>query len=436
MNAPMGKSQSSIQRNVWAGLAIAGLVVGGVGTWAVTTDIAGAVIAPGALVVESNVRKVQHPTGGVVAEILVRDGDRVKAEDVVIRLDATITAAALAIVTKGLDEFYARKARLEAERDDRADVEFPPALLSRAADPDVAHLMAGERRLFELRRLARTGQKSQLGQRTAQLHQEIEGLTAQAAAKAQEIVLIQRELKGAYELWEKKLYPITKLTQLEREATRLDGERAQLLSNVAQTNGKITEIEMQVVQIDRDLASEVAKEMREIDAKVGEFLERKVTALDQLKRIDVRAPIDGVVHQSTVHTVGGVINPSGEPIMLIVPDGDQLIIEAKVGPQDIDQIHVGQPTVIRFVAFNQRTTPELNAKVIRISADAMVDQKTGTTFYTVRLGLVPGEATRLGQVTLVPGMTVEAFIRTGDRKVISYLMKPLTDQFTRALRER
>jgi len=432
----MNKSQRSIRRNLWAGTAVAVLLVGSVGGWAGTTDIAGAVIAPGALVVDSNVRKVQHPTGGVIGEILVRDGDRVKAGDIMVRLDATITRANLAIVTKGLDELLARKARLEAERDDRDGVEFPLALLARAVDPDVAHIMTGERKLFDLRRAARTGQKSQLRQRIVQLGQEVEGLTAQAAAKAQEIVLIQKELKGARELWDKNLMPITKLTQLEREATRLEGDRAQLIATGAQAKGKIIETELQIVQVDRDLASEVAKEMRDADAKIAELLERKVAAEDQLKRIDIRAPIDGVVHQSTAHTVGGVITSSGEPIMLIVPESDKLIVEAKVAPQDIDQHHVGQSAVLRFMAFNQRTTPEIDGVLSRISADAVTDQRTGGTYYTIRIALAAKEIAQLGEVKLVPGMPVEAFVRTGERKVISYLMKPLTDQFARAFRER
>lgn len=430
------KSQRSIRANLWAGMAVTGLLVGSVGGWAATTNIAGAVIAPGVLVVETNLRKVQHPTGGVIGEIFVRDGDRVREGDVVVRLDPTVTRANLAIVSKGIDELVARKARLESERDDRDHVSFSDTLAARAGESEAAHIMAGERKLFELRRAARAGQKAQLRQRIAQHLQEVDGLSAQAAAKAQEIVLIRRELAGARELWNKDLYPITKLTQLEREATRIEGERAQLVAATAQVRGKITEAELQIVQLDRDLASEVARELREAEAKIAELREREVAARDQLKRVDIRAPIGGVVHQSAAHTVGGVITASGDPIMLIVPDSDELIVEAKVGPQDIDQIHVGQPAVLRFLAFNQRTTPEINGAVKRISADAMHDQRTGATYYTIRIALAAEELARLGEVKLVPGMMVEAFVRTAERNVISYLMKPLTDQFARAFRER
>jgi HlyD family secretion protein len=300
----MTRSHDSIRRNIWAGIAVTVLLVGTVAGWAGTTDIAGAVIAPGALVVDTNVRKVQHPTGGVVGEIRVRDGDRVKSGDIVVRLDETITRANVAIVSKGLDQLAARRARLEAERDETPNIAFPLDLMSREAESDPANIIAGERKLFELRRAARSGQKAQLRQRIAQLEQEVEGLNAQAAAKAQEIVLIGTELTGARDLWDKNLMPITKLTQLEREATRLEGERAQLIAGSAQARGKIAEAELQIVQVDRDLASEVARELRDTDAKISEFLERKVAAEDQLKRIDIRAPIDGVVHQSTVFTVG------------------------------------------------------------------------------------------------------------------------------------
>ena len=432
----MTRSQRSIRRNLWAGTAVALLLVGSVGVWGATTDISGAVIAPGAVVVDSNLRKVQHPTGGVIGEILARDGDRVKAGEVVVRLDATITRANLAIVVKGLDELRARRARLEAERDDAVRLVVPAELTERQAAADVARVMAGERKLFDLRQAARTGQKAQLRQRLGQLQREVEGLDAQAAAKVQEIALIQKELAGARDLWNQQLYPITKLTYLEREATRLEGERAQLVSGGAQALGKISETELQIVQIDRDLASEVARELRDTDAKVGEFLERQVAAEDQLKRIDIRAPIDGVVHQSTAHTLGGVIAPGGDPIMLVVPESDKLTVEAKVAPQEIDQLHLGQAARVRFQAFNQRITPEIDGVVSRISADAVTDQRTGIVFYTVRIALAPEQIARLGEVKLVPGMPVEAFVSTGERTVMSYLMKPVTDQLARALRER
>ena len=425
----------SIRRHLLGGVVIALMLTVGVGGWATTTELSGAVIAPGSIVVDSNVKKVQHLTGGIVGELLVRDGQRVRAGEVVLRLDETITRVNLAIVTKGLDEMTARQARLAAERDQAEQVAFPAALLTRANEPDVAAAIQSERKLFELRRSARAGQKSQLRERIAQLDQEVRGFIALQEAKAEEIELIQRELAGVRELWNKNLVQITRLISLERDAARLKGERAQSIAATAQSRGKIGEIELQIIQLDQDLSSEVARELRDVDAKIGEFTERKVAAEDQLKRVEVRAPQDGVVHQLAVHTVGGVVSAS-DPIMLIVPEADALSVEAKVSPQDIDQLHLGQVAGLRFSAFNQRTTPEISGAIGRISADVSTDQRSGQSFYTVRIALPAEEIARLGNVKLVPGMPVEAFIKTYDRTVLSYFIKPLEDQVMRAFRER
>ena len=433
--AAPGSSRASIHRHLLAGCLIVLLLAGGVGGWAATTQIAGALIAQGSVVVDSNVKKVQHPTGGVVGKLNVQDGDRVKAGDILVQLDDTITRANLAIVTKGLDELAARKSRLEAERDGAETVTFPRMLLAHAEEAPVAIAIANERKLFELRRNARLGQKAQLRQRITQLQDEISGVNAQQEAKAREIGLIGKELDGVRELWKNNLVQITRLTALERDAARLEGERAQLIAAVAQTKGKISETELQIIQIDQDLSSEVAKDMREVDAKYGEFVERKVAAEDQLKRIDIRAPQDGVVLESKVHTVGGVIQ-AGDAIMLIVPESDNLQVEAKISPRDIDQIQVGQPAMLRFSAFNLRTTPEINGAITRIAADTTTDQRTGQTYYNTRIAMTKGEIARLGDVKLIPGMPVEAFVQTGERSVMSYLIKPLQDQFMRAFREK
>ena len=411
------------------------VLAAGVGGWAGTAELSGALIAPGSVVVDSNVKKVQHPTGGVVGELRVREGDRVKAGDIVVRLDQTITRANLAIVTKGLAELAARKGRLASERDGSDAIDFPAELTSRQGEPDIAQIVEGERKLFELRRSSRLGQKAQLRQQSGQLLEEIVGLTAQQDAKKREIVLINRELEGVRELFKKNLVQINRLTLLEREATRLDGEEAQLMAAVAQAKGKIAETELKIIQIDQDLSSEVAKEMREIDAKIGEFVERKLQAEDQLQRVDIRAPQNGTVFQLTVHTVGGVI-AAGEPIMLIVPEADSLAVEARVNPQDIEQVQLDQKTVLRFPAFNTATTPEINGQVSRISADVSSDQRTGQSFYTIRISIHPAELARLGSAKLVPGMPVECFIQTGERTVISYFLKPLRDQLKRTFRER
>ena len=424
---------ASIRRYIIAGTVVVLVLTCGVGVWATTTEISGALIAPGTIVVESNIKKVQHPTGGVVGELLVRDGDRVKAGDLLVRLDDTVTKANLAIVTKTLTELYARKARLAAERDRAETIKFPDEL-TRQADPEITQVLAAETKLFDLRRSARAGQKSQLQERINQSNEEIVGFSAQKEAKEKEIDFINHELTGVRDLFAKNLVPITRLSQLEREATRLGGERGQLIAATAQAKGKIAELQLQIIQVDQDLSSEVAKEMREIDAKIGEFVERKVSALDQLKRTDIRSPQDGTVFQSTVHTVGGVI-PAGEPIMLIVPNADKLAVEAKINPQDIDKLQFGQSAALRFSAFDMRTTPEIFGSVSQISADITTDQRTNQSYYTIRIAMPPEQVARLGDVKLVPGMPVETFVRTGDRTVISYLMKPLADQINRAFRE-
>ena len=435
MERPPSATRASIRRNMLAGMTVFLLLAAGVGGWAGTTALSGALIASGSIVVDSNVKKVQHLTGGVVGELRVREGNRVKAGDIVVRLDQTVTRSNLAIITKGLDELSARKARLAGERDGLESIVFPDDLQARGTESEVAQILAGERKLFELRRSARSGQKAQLRQQSAQLLEEIAGLTAQQKAKVSEIALINRELDGVRELYKKNLVQINRLTQLEREATRLDGEQAQLVASVAQAKRKITEIELKIIQIDQDLSSEVAKEMREIDAKVGEFVERRIAAEDQLQRVDIRAPQDGTVFQLSVHTVGGVIGP-GETLMLIVPGGDSLMVEAKVNPQDIEQVQLHQKAILRFSAFNLATTPEINGEVSRISADISSDQRTGQSYYTIRISIPAEELSRLGEAKLVPGMPVECFIQTGERTVISFLLKPLRDQMMRTFREK
>jgi membrane fusion protein, type I secretion system len=430
-----GSARSSIHRNLLAGLVIVLLLGLGVGGWAATTELAGALIAQGSIVVDSNVKKVQHPTGGIVGALLAHDGDHVKAGQVLVRLDETVMRANLAIVTKGLDELTARKARLESELGGASAVNFPPDLLAQMDNPDVREAVDSERKLFALRRTARLGQKAQLQQRIEQLQQEITGIEAQQEAKSQEIGLIDGELAGVQKLYAQNLIPLARLNQLERDAARLAGERAQLVASAAQSKGKIAETRLQIIQIDQDFGSDVAKELRDIDSKIGEFIERKITAEDQLRRTVIRAPQEGTVFQSTVHTVGGVIT-AGEPIMLIVPDAAKLQVEAKVRPQDIDNVQIGQRVMLRFSAFNLRTTPEIKGTVVRISADTTTDQRTEQSYYTIRIAMPPDAGKQLGDVKLLPGMPVEAFVQTGERTVISYLMKPLRDQFSRAFREK
>lgn len=423
----------SIRRHLLASLAGTTVLVGGLFGWAARTELSGAVVASGVVVVDTNAKKVQHLTGGVVGALNVRDGDRVKAGEVVIRLDETVAKSNLAMLSKTIDELYARQARLEAERDGRDRLVFPENLMKRVAEPDVARLIDGEEGLFDLRRLARSGLKEQLGQRVQQLREQIDGLEVQAKAKGKEIVLIHQELDGVQELWRKNLVSLSRVTALSREDARLDGERGAMIASVAQTRGKITETEMQIIQIDQDLRSEVAKELREIQDRAVELTERSVAAEDQLKRIDIRSPQTGTIHQLNVHTVGGVV-AAGDTLMLIVPEEDDLSVEIKVAPQDIDQLRAGQTAMLRLSAFNQRTTPEVFGVVNRIAADLVQDQRTGIQYYPARIGFSPGERERLGNLKIIPGMPVETFVQTGSRTVMSYLTKPLTDQVMRAFR--
>ncbi|MCJ2012625.1 HlyD family type I secretion periplasmic adaptor subunit [Methylobacterium sp. J-076] len=434
--APSPVALPSIRRHLAAALGLGLVLVPGVGGWAALTQVSAAVIAPGQLVVESDVKKVQHPTGGVVGEIRVQEGSRVQAGDVLVRLDGTQIRTNLEIVLNALDELAARRARDEAERDGAASVAFPADLVARAGTvPSVAHLMKSEARLFQSRVSAREGQKAQLTERIAQLRQEIQGLGEQTGAKNREIALIQQELVGVRDLYAKNLVPLSRVTVLQRDAARLEGERGQLVASTASSRGKIAETELQIIQIDREMRTEVGKDLAEIRGKWSELVEKRVAAQDQLMRIDLRAPQDGIVHQLTVHTVGGLVTPN-EPAMLIVPQADQLLVEVRVQPQDIDNVRLGQSAMLRFPAFNLRTTPEVEGEVVRVSADVSQDPKTGMSYYTARVRLDAGAKEAMGALRLVPGMPVEAYMQIGERSVLSYLTKPLTDQVAKAWKER
>jgi HlyD family secretion protein len=425
---------ASMRRTFLAGVSALGLFGGTIGLWAAVSPLSGAVVAPGQFVVDTNIKKIQHQTGGIVAVLPVREGQRVKAGDLVLQLDETLTRANLQVIVKQLDEIMARQSRLEAERNGGAMV-LAPELQARMHVPDVAKSVSDEARLLETRRSQRDGQKQQLGKRVEQLGEEISGIQAQVISRDEQIRLLKLELGGLRDLFKSNLVPMTRIMPVEREAANMLGQKGQLVAQRAQTEGKISEIRVQLLQLDIDMQTETGKELRELQAKSAELLERKVAAEDQLKRVDIRSPIDGYVHQLNVHTIGGVISPA-EPAMLIVPLNEELQIEARVAPTDIDQLFVGQKGVVKVQAGNQRATPEIAGTVSRIAADVTREQQTGQVYYLIRMSLPTEEVAKLGDLKIMSGMQVESYIQTSERTPFQYIIKPLKDQFNRAFRER
>ncbi|MGO4706935.1 HlyD family type I secretion periplasmic adaptor subunit [Microvirga sp. 2MCAF38] len=416
------------------GLSVIALFGGTIGLWAATANLSGAVVAGGQFVIDSSVKKVQHPTGGIVGELKVRDGDRVNAGDLLVRLDETVTRANLQLVSKQLDELLARQARLDAERDGAPAIEIPAEFASRLEEPGVKKMLASEKTLFEARKASRESQKDQLKKRISQFQDEIRGLRAQQESKAREAEFIAEELKGVRDLYQKNLVQLPRLNALERDGASIEGQRGQLIAAVAQSEGRIAETSLQIIQVDEETRANTLKELRDTQAQINEYTERRVAAEDQLKRTDIRAPSTGFVHQLNVHTVGGVISPA-EPVMLIVPANDTLDLEARVQPNEIDQLAVGQPATIRVHASNARSTPELHGTLSRISADVTRDQQTGASFYTIRVAIPADELKRLGQLKLIAGMQAEVFVEVNERTPFQYLMKPIHEQFARAFRE-
>jgi membrane fusion protein, type I secretion system len=332
-----------------------------------------------------------------------------------------------------LTELLGRKTRLAAERDDRDDLEFPPGF--KTSGQDAIRVATGERRLFRARLATTNGRKAQLGERIKQNEEEIKGLTLQNSAKTREVALIREELSRVNDLYDRKLLPVTRVLSLQRDETRIEGEIGTLVAQIAKLGGQIAETRLQTILIDQDRLSEAQKELREVEGRIAELQERKIAAEDQLRRIELRTPIDGIIHELSVHTVGGVVGPA-EQLMLVVPSKDALSVEVRIPSSNIDQLTTGRQVVLRFTAFNQRTTPEVKGVVTRLSPDAVRDKDTGQFYYTARITPDNGELAKLADQKLVPGMPVEAFIETSPRTALSYLTKPLTDQFERAFRER
>lgn len=425
---------STLRRHIYWGGGIVVLLFAGVVLWLVLAQLSGAVVATGKLVVESNVKDVQHSEGGIVGQIHVRNGDRVAAGDLLIRLDDTMARASLGIVETQLSAMIARRMRLTGERDGLNALKVPKPFADRVSEPKISELIAAEVSLFTARKSSLEGEKEQLRQKLSQLSETVVGLTAQKNANEEERRHIVDELTGLESLFAKQLVPITRVAALRRERASLDGTHGELMAQIASTRMQISETEMQILQLDRDRQTEVLGELTDIDQQIAQLMQQEIALRDQLRRIDIRAPYDGTVYQLAVHTVGGVIGP-GDRIMGIVPDQDELVIEAKVNPRDIEQVNVGQNALLRFTAFNQRTTPELTGQVSFVSADLDRDELTGETYYNVRVRIEAGEVAKLDGRELMPGMPVETFLATGERSALSYLLKPLSDQFARAFRE-
>lgn len=426
-------ARKSIRLHLLVAAVAGAFLVLGVGGWAATTQISGAVIAPGRLVAESNVKLVQHPTGGVITELNVSEGDVVKAGDVLARLDDTAIKASLEIVVQSLRQLEARQARLQAEVEGSAEVDFPDSLTASPGSPDAAALITAETRLFELRRMAVASQKGQLQERVLQLGDEIVGIETQIAAKEREKTLLETELANARALLAEKLVSSERVAALDREVARTEGQLGELIAAAAQARGRIAEVELQAAQIEQTFRSESAAELSDARAKSAELEERRVAGEVELAKATIRAPQDGQVHELAVHTLGGVLG-AGEAMMRIVPIAEALTVEVDIAPQDIDQVHLGQKVLVRFSAFNVGETPEVDGTVSRLAPDLTRDRQTGVAFYTARIVLEGVEAAGLPDLALMSGMPVETFIQTGERTALGYLTKPLTDHIMRAFR--
>ncbi len=364
----------------------------------------------------------------------VRNGDYVKAGEILIRLDDTDTRAGLEIINTQLYELLARKARLETERDQARNIIFPKKLIELSGTDCIARTLVGQRKLFVSRRDLLKGQLEQLSNQIVQLREEITGLNAQLDSKSKQVGFLNKELKGLLKLKKSGLVPVSRIMPLEREKARIEGERGQLTADIARVKTKIGETRLAIIQAKQDAATKVLEELREIQPRIAELFERRLSASAKLRRIDIVAPRAGFVHELQINGEGGVVGP-GQVVMLIVPEKDRLIVSAKVNPQDIDQISIGQKVVVNFPAFSNSVTPSLDGEVYRIAADLTQEDKTIPPYYEVRIKLKPGEAEKLGTQQLKPGMPAEAYIQTKTRSALSYLIKPFTDQLNRAFRE-
>lgn len=420
---------------VAAGLLTLAVLIGGIGTWSVMARIAGAIVATGLMEVASNRQVVQHPEGGVVGEILVDDGDLVMAGDVLLRLDNTLLQSELSIVEGQLFEHMARRARLTAERDDLESIAFNDELYEIATrDPAVQELLEGQVRLFEARRTTLAEEASQLAERKLQVVEQITGIEAQLTAVKKQRELVQMDLNNQQALLGQGLTQTSQVSVLLREEASLSGQIGELEAGIAQSRGQIAEIEIEILRLNSATREEAITTLRDLQYSEVELRERRLALQERLSRLDIRAPRSGIIYGLQIHALRSVISQA-EPVLYIVPQDTSLVTTARIKAADIDQVELGQAATLRFSAFDMRTTPEINGSVTKISADIFTDEATGASFYVIELLPVEGEIAKLDGKTLLPGMPVEVFIRTGDRSPLEYLVKPLAGYFNRAFRE-
>ena len=420
-----------------AGIGYVGvaLLIGIFGIWGTYATISGAVIVSGMIQVESSRQVVNHPEGGVVAEILVEEGDNVEAGEVLIRFDDKLLQSKRAIVATQLQEIKARKARLIAERDEAEMLVFPDDPLTDRIDSEsIKEFQRGQTRLFLARRESLSKQIEQLGKRKDQIHTQISGAKAQLAALKKQLGFIEEELANQRELLAKGLAQASRVLSLQREEARLQGSLGELQGSIARGEAQVTETDIQILQLQSKRREEAISTLRDLNFSEIELAEKLISLDETLSRMAVRAPMAGSVYGLTVHAIRSVVRPA-EPILYVVPNDSPLVIVSRVPAIHVDQVYVGQPASMRFSTFDQRTTPEIFGKVEKVSADVFVDQNTGASFYTAEIEPNEGEIERLGGVELLPGMPVEAYIKTSDRSPLSYLLKPFADYFNRAFRE-
>lgn len=410
-------------------------MLGGLGSWSIGTEIAGAVVASGTLEVESEHQVIQHADGGVVGEIFARDGDSVVAGETLLRLDGTFLKSELAIVESRLAETFARSARLEAERDEaeKPNFESPPDF-AMIDDETVANLVRGQENLFDVRRTSLEQERSQLAQQQAQIERQIEGMQSELTALSRQRDLVSEEVENVQSLLERGLIESRRLSELLRDDAQLLGEIGNLNAMVAEAETRISALAIERLRLADRRREDAITPLRDLGARQFEFEERRLTLEEQIARLDVKAPVSGTVFASTVAARQSVVQ-AAEPMMYIVPSDQPLQVSARIDPVDVDQVFQGQNVSLMFTTFNRRTTPEVAGSVLRVSADAETDEATGTTYY--QAVIAPDETTlaAMPEMSLLPGMPVEAFLKTENRTPLSYLTQPLTVYFQRAFRE-